>query len=158
MKPQIVFETSLPAGLKKTDFELAAKTVLKHLNKDISGQIHLSFASKEQSASLNLKHAKNDYATDVLSFVYPQPSPAEVASKLPQVAAEIVICTPIAQQQATEYGLDLNQESTLLFVHGMLHILDYDHQTKTEQTGFSELQNAIMNTLGLKSRKMLWLH
>jgi probable rRNA maturation factor len=68
---------------------------------------------------LNRTYRRKDYATDVLSF------PAEDSSAL----GDIVIATGVARRQAREQGHSLATEYRVLALHGLLHLLGYDHES-----------------------------
>ena len=73
---------------------------------------------------LNNEWRKKDYATDVLSFAYGD----ELVDGLPFLG-EVFIAPEIAARQAAEYGTDTEREIRKLIVHGLLHLMGYDHET-----------------------------
>ncbi len=80
---------------------------------------------------LNYRYRGVDKATDVLSF----PLSDKVTTKntvkqcdIPLPLGDIVICVPNALLQAKEYGVSFNRETQRLLVHGLLHLLGYDHE------------------------------
>jgi probable rRNA maturation factor len=157
VKPNIIFETLPPKEISQTILQNAAAQTFVATKSELIGNIHVAFVDKPESKRLNNEFADNNYATDVLSFVY-ETATTKAELKIPQAKAEIVICTPIARAQAAEYGLSFQDEVALLLVHGLLHVLGLDHQDDSQKTGFERTQNDIMNALGLKPRKMQWLH
>ena len=72
---------------------------------------------------LNRGYRKKDYATDVLSF----PAPA-IFRREGGVLGELVLCTAVLKQQAREQGHSPARELDVLIVHGILHLLDFDHE------------------------------
>lgn len=118
---------------------------------DAAGVVSLALVDEHTSRQLNQKFAGNDYATDVLSFNY-----FEGESKSPSesdVLGEIVICLAVAQRQALEHDNSLEAELIMLFVHGVLHLLGYDHKGSS-RASFSALQDDIMNKLKLETRNI----
>jgi probable rRNA maturation factor len=87
------------------------------------GSINVVLCSSRYIRTLNRTFRKKDRVTDVLSFNY---GDAEMAS-------EIYISLQRAKTQAREYGHSYEKEIIRLFVHGMFHLLGYDHQTKAER-------------------------
>ena len=73
--------------------------------------------------NLNLQHRKIDSATDVLSF--PQNEGDEFISHM---LGDVVISVETAERQAAEHHFSLEQELVLLLIHGLLHLLGYDHE------------------------------
>lgn len=70
--------------------------------------------------TLNLEHRNMDKTTDVLSFPIDDFPHAPLGS--------IVINYELAEQKAKELGHSVEEEITLLFIHGMLHLLGFDHE------------------------------
>jgi len=73
---------------------------------------------------LNRRFLGKDYATDVLSF----PS-AQTGQRPVSTLGEIAISTERASAQAAEYGYGLEEEVSILMLHGLLHLLGMDHET-----------------------------
>ena len=73
--------------------------------------------------NLNRQHRNIDSATDVLSF--PQAGGDEFISHM---LGDVVISVETAERQATEHQFSLEQELVLLLIHGLLHLLGYDHE------------------------------
>jgi len=77
---------------------------------------------------LNSTYRNRDYATDVLAFpVEPLTCQAE------PVLGDVVICLPIAHAQAPTFGNTLDQELLRLLIHGILHLLGYDHERSLKE-------------------------
>ncbi|MCP4157367.1 MAG: rRNA maturation RNase YbeY [bacterium] len=89
---------------------------------DIKGTIVIKLGGKEESQTLNSQYRQKDYPTDVLSF----PSNEELPDGL--YLGDIFICYPMAQSQAEENKISLEQELLTLMLHGVLHLGDYDHE------------------------------
>lgn len=78
--------------------------------------------------NLNQQHRNIDAATDVLSF--PQMEDDEFIS---HILGDVVISVETARRQAAEHHFSLEQELVLLLVHGLLHLLGYDHEQSPEE-------------------------
>jgi probable rRNA maturation factor len=79
--------------------------------------------------ALNSRHRGIEKATDVLSF----PQSDKVSPSGPGPLGDIVICIPIAKSQAIEYSVRFYDELLRLLIHGLLHLLGYDHETGAYQ-------------------------
>lgn len=79
---------------------------------------------------LNLRYRGVDRATDVLSFPMYE-SPAEFPKDSDFLLGDIVINPSQAERQAKEHGLTRGQELRRLLVHGLLHLLNYEHKEST---------------------------
>jgi 2-dehydro-3-deoxyphosphooctonate aldolase (KDO 8-P synthase) len=67
----------------------------------------------------------------------------------PLLLGDIVISLPRAAAQAEEFGHSLRREAVFLFVHGMLHLLGYDHMEPEDEQEMMALQNQVMDKLGI---------
>ncbi len=149
----LTFATSIPdsqSSPSRADFRSALEVVLAASGSaDTQGVVNLAFVDEAQARRLNNQFAGNDYATDVLSFNYFEDDDGEPSEQ--DTIGEVVICTDVAQRQASEHGVSEYSEYILLFVHGVLHLLGYDHSGMAN-TGFRALQNDIISRLKVDSR------
>lgn len=92
------------------------------------GELTLTFVDRDEIAALNVEHMGKDGPTDVLSF--PLDADAEdcaVASDVPMLLGDVVICAEVAAEQAASHAGTLEDELALLVVHGVLHVIGHDH-------------------------------
>jgi probable rRNA maturation factor len=75
---------------------------------------------------LNAQFRKKKYPTDILSF------PALPIFRQQGILGTLVVCLPVLKKQAKEWNHTPEVELEILLVHGMLHLLDFDHETPTE--------------------------
>ncbi len=104
-------ETNIDIDIKKLD------KIAKYLS---CRDIELIFCNTKKMQKLNYEFRGIDKATDVLSF------PLKSMPNTP--LGSIVICIDIARQKADELNHNLEDEIALLFIHGFLHLLGYDHE------------------------------
>jgi probable rRNA maturation factor len=90
--------------------------------------LSVAFISAEEMRSLNSRYLKRNYATDVLSFSY-----GSVKMEGIPFLGEIVIAPEIAADQARRFRISPDKELRKLLVHGILHLLGYDHVTDQGQ-------------------------
>ena len=88
-----------------------------------------------------------DRVTDVISFAFED---SEKLKSTIRVLGDIYICIPRMQEQAKEYGHSEKRELSFLVVHGLLHLLGYDHQTKEEENVMFTKQELILNGTNIK--------
>ena len=103
-------------------------------------EVSLSFCTPDEIKALNRDYRNKDAETDVLSFPGFPGSPA---------LGDIVICTDVAKRQAEEYGHSYERELSFLAVHGLLHLLGYDHETPEDETNMCDMQDKIMQAMGI---------
>jgi probable rRNA maturation factor len=106
--------------------------------------VSIALVDEPEMRRLNLSYAGEDHATDVLSFESGITDPD--SNRL--VLGDIVICLPIAQSQAELAEHTLEDELALLTVHGVLHLLGFDHAGVDDQRRMWDRQNAILGELG----------
>lgn len=90
-----------------------------------AGDVELVFVNDDEMRKINREQRGIDKATDVLSFPYEQVSGGLMGS--------VVISTDTASRVAGELGHSIECEIALLFLHGVLHILGYDHEIDNGQ-------------------------
>ena len=113
---------------------------------DDTCSVAILITSDEEMAQLNRDYAGDDHATDVLSF-------AGEGDHLGDVA----ISWPAAVRQAAEYRHDYKTEVALLAVHGLLHLLGWDHVTAAERREMSRLTIAALDRSRIRpGRKWVW--
>jgi probable rRNA maturation factor len=103
----------------------------------------LRLTSAAEMASLNQQYRGKAYATNVLSF--PLEFPLE--SGIPYIG-DIVICPEVVAREAAEQGKPLEAHYAHLTVHGVLHLLGYDHETEDEAVEMETLETQILARLG----------
>ena len=87
---------------------------------DADGEITVRIVDAEEGQALNRDYRQKDYATNVLTFDY---------ATEPLVMADLVLCAPVVEREATEMGIPLAQHYAHLLVHGTLHAQGWDHET-----------------------------
>ena len=107
------------------------------------GDIVVSFVSRLQMEELYFEYFGERKATDVLSIPYVA-SPEDSLQVMP--AGEILICLPVARQQAKQVQASLEVELATLFVHGLLHVTGRDHDTAARKAAFHQDTHDIMET------------
>lgn len=108
----------------------------------------ITFVGEEEIQKLNKEYRGIDRVTDVISFAF-----LDANFKLNKevcVLGDIFICIPRMIEQAREYGHSEKRELSFLTVHGMLHLLGYDHMTKEEENIMFTKQELILNATNIK--------
>jgi probable rRNA maturation factor len=124
--------------------ERAARAALLH--ESAEGDLSIVLTDDAQLQQLNRDYLGIDAPTDVLSFPATETDPDSQATYL----GDILISVPRAAQQALEAGHPLASEVQLLVVHGVLHLLGYDHAGRAEKERMWTVQAAILESIGLK--------
>jgi len=102
-----------------------------------------------EGQELNLEARGKDYATNILS--YPSDLPAAIIGLMPTLPlGELVICHAVVVREAAEQNKTVAQHISHLLIHGILHLLGFDHELgQTEQDEMESFEIAILAGLGL---------
>lgn len=138
--------------------EKIVKAVLDYEKWDEEVEVSISFVDNKEIQKLNREFRNIDAPTDVLSFPmleYEEISDDEAFSEEDYIEAEIplgdiVISTEKVIEQSKEYGHSQERELAFLLVHGMLHLLGYDHMNEEDERIMFQKQEEILNVLNLK--------
>ena len=114
------------------------------VKKPQNGIVHLAILDDERMRELNLGYRGIDATTDVLSFHYFDDFGDVPAD---EVAGEIVFSLSRIVSQAEEYGHSEKEELVRLAVHGILHILGYDHETDEDYETMWKIEEKILTEL-----------
>jgi probable rRNA maturation factor len=94
-------------------------------------EISILFIGDQRIRDLNQQFRDIDRPTDVLSF--PQISEDELEAPGALVLGDVAISLETARCQSEEHGLSFEEELTLLLIHGILHLLGYDHEVSDQE-------------------------
>ena len=103
----------------------------------------IRIVAEREGCALNRHYRGKDYATNVLSF----PADLPDGVKLP-VLGDIVICAPVVAREAHEQGKEVIAHFAHLTVHGVLHLLGWDHENAREADAMEALERQILDSLG----------
>lgn len=109
-------------------------------------EVSLIFVNDETIRQLNNQYRKKNKPTDVLSFSLQE---GEFSNINPDVLGDIVISVETATINARKNDLSLEQEINFLIIHGLLHLLGYDHEntTKEEKKQMRQREKELLNVL-----------
>jgi len=88
-------------------------------------ELSILLVDNDTITDLNRKYLSRDYPTNVLAFPMDKGEGRELH---PYLMGDVVISTETAQVEAQDRGITLKEEMALLLVHGILHLLGYDHE------------------------------
>jgi probable rRNA maturation factor len=102
-------------------------------------QLTVRFVSSEEGRALNQEYRGQDHATNVLTFDY---------QHRPLVMADLVLCTPVIEEEALAQQVPLVAHYAHLLVHGTLHAQGYDHETAPEALRMETRESQLLQALG----------
>lgn len=134
---------------EKIDKKLIRKIIKYTLNKLNIGksEVNIIFVGLEEIHEINKTYRGVDRPTDVISFALEEGEDVFVSTE--RILGDIYICLDKAYEQAGEYGHSITREISFLTVHGMLHLLGYDHMIESDEKIMFGLQEEILNELGI---------
>ncbi len=106
------------------------------------------FVDDDEIHRLNRDYRQVDRITDVISFAF-EDSDDLVYNDI-RVLGDIYICIPQMKRQAINYGHSEKRELSFLAVHGLLHLLGYDHMTSEDEKVMFGLQELMLDDENIK--------
>ena len=110
-------------------------------------EFNIIFVDSETIHDINRTYRNVDRVTDVISFALEDNKTIELDHRL---LGDIYICIEKAEEQAKEYGHSFLRELSFLTIHGLLHLLGYDHMEKDEEEIMFSKQEDILNEFGIR--------
>ena len=132
---------------KETDklYELLAFALKREKLDNV--EFNVIFVDSNTIHDINKTYRNVDRVTDVISFALEDNKTIELDHRL---LGDIYICVERAEEQAKEYGHSFLRELAFLTIHGLLHLLGYDHMEKEEEKIMFQKQEDILNEFGGK--------
>ncbi|MBU2542207.1 rRNA maturation RNase YbeY [Patescibacteria group bacterium] len=128
-------------GISKVKIKKIISAVLINLKKNQNLGLSVNLVGDKKIKSLNKIYRKKNIITDVLSFsLLAKDSLISEKSEL----GDIFICIPQIKRQARELKIDFEEEFTRMLVHGVLHLLGFDHQKQKDAVKMFNLQEKIV--------------
>jgi len=128
MEIQIRFRKRIP-GLKSQKIKRLLKKALKDLvNHDV--ELSILFTDDNHISQLNRRYLGRDSVTNVLAFPMSGGSSTDVDSGL---LGDVVVSVDTAIRESKDLGVPLNETIYRLLIHGVLHLLNYDHEKSSEE-------------------------
>lgn len=108
----------------------------------VAGAVCIRVCGEEESRTLNLNYRRIDKPTNVLSF------PAEVSVGDP-ILGDLAICFPVVEAEAQAQKKSLQDHAAHLVVHGILHLLGFDHEQEVDAADMESIEVNILDELGI---------
>lgn len=124
--------------LPQARFSAIAKNAIKLFGPFPYDELSVAVVGTTTMRRLNRQYRKKDQPTDVLSFDH----------------GELILCYPIAVKQAKEHGISVAKELALLFTHGLLHTLGFNHHLPQDRTKMAAAELFLLGYSGLIDKSM----
>ena len=107
-------------------------------------EVSIRIVGSDDGRELNQRYRQRDYATNVLSF----PADLPPALKLPLIG-DLIICAPVIASESVAQGKTLRDHYAHMTVHGVLHLLGFDHAEDAEAQRMEALETRVLSGLGI---------
>jgi len=134
-------------GVDETSIVAAARFALDRMSVSPLAELSVLLVELDVMADLHERWMDLEGATDVMAFPMDELDSArrpDASEAGPALLGDIVLCPAFAKDQARKAGHSLTDELHLLTVHGVLHLLGYDHAEPAEEREMFTLQNRIL--------------
>jgi len=112
------------------------------------GEFNIIIVGLDKIHELNKEYRNIDRPTDVISFALEDDDTFNVSGY--RMLGDIYICLDKTKEQAIEYGHSFKRELSFLAVHGLLHLLGYDHMTKEDEEIMFKKQEEVLLRYGIE--------
>jgi len=106
------------------------------------GTIHIIVISPTEMTSLNETYRGKEWPTDILTFPY-----RDTVRKSTDIAGEIYLCLEKIQYYAEERGTSYEEQLKYIIVHGLVHMMGYDHETEKESQEMERIEKKILSLM-----------
>ena len=135
------------AVVDEAEFAALGSYVLAEMNVAAEADLAILFVDEAAMTDLHVKWMDEPGPTDVLSFPMDELRPGKPGEPAPEgVLGDVVLCPSVAAAQAVKAGHTADEEMLLLTVHGILHLLGYDHAEPEEEKEMFALQRRLLLT------------
>lgn len=110
--------------------------------------VAIRIVGEDEGRTLNRGFRGKDYATNVLSFPAERPEGLPKSVRLP-AGGDLVMCAPVVAREAAEQGKPLAAHYAHMTVHGVLHLLGWDHETDEQAEAMEAMERTILAGLGI---------
>jgi probable rRNA maturation factor len=145
----VSIDPAFGAGIT-ADWLTGVARITLEMERTPSCQLSIVLTSDEQIRELNREFAGEDHATDVLSFSLRE-GETFVAPDETDRLGEVIVSFETAERQADEAGHHVEDEIAHLLVHGVLHILGYDHTAPADETKMRARERSVLSELGYEA-------
>lgn len=124
--------------------EKAKKDISYLISNEIDNNFNVSiyFIDEKDMKNINKKYRGKDYATNVLSFAYQETE--ETSTEIMNLG-EVLICQEEVEKDAKEKKISNNKELYFVLIHGLLHLLGYDHNDDDEEREMQKKEQFYLN-------------
>lgn len=141
----VVVDLTAPAGVPSTpDFERWARAALRGTRAPRQAELCIRLVDAEESRRLNAAYRGIDKPTNVLSF----PGSLELPDGR-NILGDLAVCAEVVVREARQQGKAADDHFAHMVVHGVLHLLGYDHEVDAQAAVMEGLEREVLQGLGI---------
>jgi len=144
LEVDVTYAARRPWVPRRTQFEMWTRAALAGLSR--RSVLSVLVVGTARSRSLNSRYRRKDKSTNVLSFSGAGPSPDGR-----NYLGELVICAPVVAREALAQGKSRESHWAHMTVHGVLHLLGFDHERDAEAAKMTAREIQILDRLGFSN-------
>ncbi len=146
MKISLSIQQKSRFNINRAEIKNAVKKTLAHNGRKISDPYEISvvFTGRDEIREMNREYRNIDRATDVISFAF---SEGEGSQFAPFLLGDIFICPEVVADHAVKFRTTFENELIFVVVHGILHLLGFDHNRKSDREEMREAEDIVMKEL-----------
>ena len=143
----VAVEEGLAPALGEDEVGACCDRALERLGVERPCLVSVSFVSDERIRDLNRTWRGQDRATDVISLECERPDDESLAPGEPCELGDIVLAPAYVERQARAFGTTVADETRLLLVHGLLHLLGHDHLDDASAERMEALEEELLSLM-----------
>lgn len=140
----ILFENESDFACPEGELRALAAYAIKYMKLDERVELSILAVNEDEMERLHIEWMDEEGPTDVLSFPIDELRSGEAFVEGKSTLGDIVICPSVAQRQAERAGHGFDVELQILLVHGILHLMGFDHAEPAEEAEMFALQGEII--------------
>lgn len=140
----ILFENETEFECPESELLSLASYAMRFMKIDEAAELSILAVTEDEMERLHMEWMDEEGPTDVLSFPIDQLRPGQPLVEGERTLGDVVICPAVAQRQAVAAAHNTIDELRILLVHGILHLMGYDHAEKADEIEMFGLQTQII--------------
>ena len=140
---QIFNESDVEVPLSQTQANLALEIISTQENANFV-LVELVYVDESEIVRINKEHLDRDYITDIISFRYDDGAESEDKNS---IEGTLFCCAPRIFEQSEEFSEPAEREFKRIFIHGLLHLIGYEDDTKARKEEMTDLENNYLRLL-----------
>lgn len=113
-----------------------------------NAEVSIRIVDEDESQALNHQYRGKNHPTNVLSFPFDLP-PGIPASEIDHLLGDLVICAPVVAEESEQQNKPLNHHWAHMIVHGVLHLLGFDHINDKDAEQMEQMEREILARLSI---------